>query len=187
MKTSNQTQKIQGIARYVNWHEENIYCEVPPGEKNSFFTGHLLTFQVELLDNTGSTVGWIPVELRLWQIKNICLDGDEVEVEGEMGEDKILLANYVHNLKTKAMVTTDNNNFISSGPDRTFWRGGIAQKVRWVTDNQLTFNLVQTNKNGDIKLEDVTEIVDNKTFLLPLLHFSSHQDKIMLFLFHQIY
>ena len=92
------------------------------GEKGAFFgivrnverrleDGYtVLAFRIEQIDNEGNIVGYIQVELRDPRIKGTVVDGDEVEVIGEISKEGILIPKKILNVKTKAYISKSSSN-----------------------------------------------------------------------------
>lgn len=84
-----------GISRNVEWHQ--LY-------HGGISYDYLLTFLIEETDRFDNITGYTAVEFRSKKIHNICEEGDEVEVSGELGTDNIICAERIQNLKTLAIL-----------------------------------------------------------------------------------
>ena len=82
---------FRGIARNVQQRVEDSFT--------------VLTFRVERLDSTGNILDYIQVELKDPKIRGTLVDGDEVEVEGEIDKEGILVPRRIRNLRTSSYIT----------------------------------------------------------------------------------
>jgi hypothetical protein len=87
---------FRGIARNVEQRQENGFT--------------VLTFRIEQIDKEGNISGYVQVELRDPRIKGTLVEGDEVEVVGEIGQDGLLIPTRILNLKTKAYISKSGSN-----------------------------------------------------------------------------
>jgi hypothetical protein len=87
---------FRGIARNVEQRLENGYT--------------VLAFRIEQVDNEGNITGYVQVELRDPRIKGTLVDGDEVEVVGEIGKEGLLIPKKILNLKTNAYISKSSSN-----------------------------------------------------------------------------
>ncbi len=85
---------ISGIARNVSWKKEGAEYSVD-----------VLTFRVERVDNEGNVIDYMPVRME-GLIKGNLVDGDEVEVAGEIDDDGLLNAKSIYNMRTKSYIRT---------------------------------------------------------------------------------
>jgi hypothetical protein len=105
---------FRGIARNVHQRQEDGFS--------------VLTFRVERVDNVGNILDYVQVELREPRIRGTLVDGDKVEVEGEMDEEGILAPNRIFNLRTKAFVAkaSSGKGFVLFLPPFIFAAVGFA-------------------------------------------------------------
>jgi hypothetical protein len=87
---ANAKRTFRGVARNVEWREENNFP--------------ILTFRIEQTDDEGNVVNYTPAELRGMFVKGNLVDGDEVEATGEIDPEGILIPKRIINLRTKACI-----------------------------------------------------------------------------------
>jgi hypothetical protein len=87
---------FRGIARNVEQRLENGFT--------------VLAFRIEQIDAEGNIIGYVQAELRDPRIKGTLVEGDEVEVIGEIGEDGLLKPEKILNLKTRAYISKSSTN-----------------------------------------------------------------------------
>jgi hypothetical protein len=89
------TGAYRGIARNVQQREEGGFT--------------VLSFRVERVDREGNILDYVQVELRDPKIRGTVVDGDEVEVQGEIDEYGILIPERIQNLRTQARVSKSSS------------------------------------------------------------------------------
>jgi hypothetical protein len=91
--------------------EEGVFRGIVRNVERRLEDGYtVLAFRIEQIDNEGNIVGYIQVELRDPRIKGTLVDGDEVEVVGEIGKEGILIPKKILNVKTKAYISKSSSN-----------------------------------------------------------------------------
>jgi hypothetical protein len=83
----------RGTVRNLRWHDSPTRSKV-------------LSFRVEVIDDRGDVERHLPVEVDFIDVMDILVDGDEVEVTGELRENGILRPTFLKNLGTGATIDT---------------------------------------------------------------------------------